>query len=571
MILIALALAAGVMASTAPLWAYAPVDPWMFWLSYAGGAGLLVAGIISVRVPAGRPIAHLVLVCATLYFLAFGFYFSVDVIFTVGFVLDGYWLPVAGHFIVAFPDGRLRSRFELAVILFVYAQGTLYRVAALFASPQDLGCEACPRNLLLVRSDLDILSLIQGIDSVVTLTVTVPLIVVVLAQRWRGSTNPERRVLGPVFAALGGMLVLGIARYAARTMYLQGLVSSEAATIARAAQEASVLLLPIGLIVAQVQSVLARASVANLLVRIGQGRTVTELERDISWALGDPSVRITADGTGSTPGDASVVDSTDGAVLTIRHDPAVRRWQPELLDAVVAAARVALDNERLQAEATLTKSVSPGLAEQLQREGRRIGDIDTITISVLMSDVRDYTTLAETADLHTLALQLQRHRVAMNEAIAANGGVVMQFVGDAVFAVFGAPEPMEDTALLAVQAGVDMQIAQRSIDAEWVANGMEPFRLGIGITSGQVAAALLGSREHVEYSLVGDVVNLAQRLQGMSDGDGVIIDEATYESLNQAMVASPLPARTVKGRKSVVAAYRIDIPSTIGVTPATAS
>ena len=570
-ILIALALAAGVMASTAPLWAYAPVDPWMFWLSYAGGAGLLVAGIIGVRVPAGRPIARLVLVCAMLYFLAFGFYFSVEVIFTLGFVLDGYWLPVAGHFIVAFPDGRLRSRFELAVILFVYAQGTLYRVAALFASPQDLGCEACPRNLLLVRSDPDILSLIQGIDSVVALTVTIPLIVVVLAQRWRSSTNPERRVLSPVFAALGGMLVLGVARYAARTMYLQGLVSSEPATIVRAAQEASVLLLPIGLIVGQLRSVLARASVANLLLRIGQGRTVTELERDIAWALGDPSVRITADGTVNTPDDASVVDSTDGAVLTIRHDPAVRRYQPELLHAVVAAARVALDNERLQAEATLTKSVSPGLAEQLQREGRRIGDIDTITISVLMSDVRDYTTLAEAAELHQLALQLQRHRAAMNEAIAANGGVVMQFVGDAVFAVFGAPEPMEDHALMAVRAGVDMQIAQRSINAEWAADGLEPFRLGIGITSGQVAAALLGSSEHVEYSLVGDVVNLAQRLQGMSDGDGVIIDDATCAALDGAMVASPLPATTVKGRTSVVAAYRIDIPSTIGVTPATAS
>jgi len=403
----------------------------------------------------------------------------------------------------------------------------------------------------------------------VVAAIVVALVVVLLAYRWRRSTNPERRVLSPVFAALGVMLVLAAARYAATALYSQGMLSSEGVGIVLAAQEGSVLLLPVGLIAGQLRSVLARASVANLLVRIGQGRTAAELERDIAWALGDPSVRVTTDASVGAPGDASFVGSADGVALTIQHDSAVRRYQPELLDAVVAAARVALDNERLKAEATLTKSVSPGLAERLQREGRRIGDIDTITISVVMSDVRDYTTLAESADLHALALQLQRHRVAMNEALAANGGVVMQFVGDAVFAVFGAPEPMDDHALMAVRAGIEMQIAQRSINAEWSATGLKPFRLGIGITSGQVAAALLGSSEHVEYSVVGDVVNLAQRLQGMSDGDGVIIDEATFAALDGALVATPMPARTVKGRTAMVEAYRIDIPSTVDVTPQT--
>jgi class 3 adenylate cyclase len=73
----------------------------------------------------------------------------------------------------------------------------------------------------------------------------------------------------------------------------------------------------------------------------------------------------------------------------------------------------------------------------------------------------------------------------------------------------------------------------------------------------------------VEYSVVGDVVNLAQRLQGMSDGDAVIIDEATFAALDGAIAASPMPARTVKGRTAMVEAYRIDIPSTVDVTPQT--
>jgi len=556
------------MASTAPVWAFARPDPVGFSLAIAGGAGLLVAGTIGAHSPAGRPIARLVLLCATLYFLRFLRASPVDALYTVGIVLDGYWLAVAGHFIVAFPNGVLRSWIERAVVVGMYAWATALRAFFLFVDERDFGCEACPRNLLLVRSDPDLALMLQVVDSVVAAIVVV-LVVVLLAYRWRRSTNPERRVLSPVFAALGVMLVLAAARYAATALYSQGMLSSEGVGIVLAAQEGSVLLLPVGLIAGQLRSVLARASVANLLVRIGQGRTAAELERDIAWALGDPSVRVTTDASVGAPGDASFVGSADGVALTIQHDSAVRRYQPELLDAVVAAARVALDNERLKAEATLTKSVSPGLAERLQREGRRIGDIDTITISVVMSDVRDYTTLAESADLHALALQLQRHRVAMNEALAANGGVVMQFVGDAVFAVFGAPEPMDDHALMAVRAGIEMQIAQRSINAEWSATGLKPFRLGIGITSGQVAAALLGSSEHVEYSVVGDVVNLAQRLQGMSDGDGVIIDEATFAALDGALVATPMPARTVKGRTAMVEAYRIDIPSTVDVTPQT--
>jgi class 3 adenylate cyclase len=334
-------------------------------------------------------------------------------------------------------------------------------------------------------------------------------------------------------------------------------------------QQAAVILLPVGLVVGNVRSVLARSAVANLLVRIGQGGTVAELERDIGWVLGDPAVRIIQrpePAAGAARADdaaderTTVIGSLGVSEVAMLHDPSLRRYQPQLLAAVTAATRVALENQRLQAEATLTASVPAGLAERLQREGRRIGDVSTLTISVLMADVRGYSTIAENADLRTLALQLHEHRVAMNRAVAARGGVVMQFVGDEVFAVFGAPQSVADHALLAVRAAIDMQQAQRAINDTWEQAGMVPFRLGIGVTSGTVAAALLGSSEHVEYSVVGDVVNLAQRLQAWAAGGEVVISDETFTGLRGAIPAEPMPQMTVKGRREVVAAYRLAVP-----------
>src|SRR5215218_5904567 len=92
----------------------------------------------------------------------------------------------------------------------------------------------------------------------------------------------------------------------------------------------------------------------------------------------------------------------------------------------------------------------------------------------------------------------------------------MQYVGDAVMAVFGAPFPQEDHADRALRAALGMHRRQQAVDAEWASEGLEPFGLGIGLSSGEVAAALLGSDERLEYTVVGDTVNLAQRLQDLA-------------------------------------------------------
>jgi len=206
---------------------------------------------------------------------------------------------------------------------------------------------------------------------------------------------------------------------------------------------------------------------------------------------------------------------------------------------------------------SLSRLLPTGIAEKLRREGRNIGGTETLTVTVLMSDIRGYSTIAEDADPTVLARQLNEHRAEMNRAILAQAGTVMQFVGDSVMAVFGAPLPEADHATRALVAAGAMHEAQAEVNARWDGERLPAFHLGIGLSTGQVAAALLGSEERLEYSVVGDSVNLCQRLQQFAKGGETVLSEATYRALDGSVNADALPPAQVKGRHAPVQAYRI--------------
>src|SRR2546422_8549389 len=165
--------------------------------------------------------------------------------------------------------------------------------------------------------------------------------------------------------------------------------------------------------------------------------------------------------------------------------------------------------------------------------------------------------MAEDADPTVLARQLNEHRAEMNRAILAQNGTVMQFVGDSVMAVFGAPLPEPDHARRALDAAHAMHEAETAVNRRWAAERPPAFHLGIGLSTGQVAAAMLGSEERLEYSLVGDSVNLCQRLQQFARGGETILSEPTYRALDGSVDPQALPAAHVKGRHPPVQAYRI--------------
>jgi class 3 adenylate cyclase/ActR/RegA family two-component response regulator len=216
--------------------------------------------------------------------------------------------------------------------------------------------------------------------------------------------------------------------------------------------------------------------------------------------------------------------------------------------------------EREEQGETLSRLLPGGIADKLRHEGRRIGETEDVAVTVLMSDIRGYSAIAEVTAASDLAGQLNDHRAAMNHAVLGQGGTVMQFVGDAVMAVFGAPVPQADHAERALAAATAMHDAQAVLDARWAVEGRPAFGLGIGLSTGPAVAALLGSEERLEYSVVGDTVNLAQRLQQWGGPGETVLSEATWAALperTRPATALALPAAPVKGRAHPVAAYRI--------------
>jgi class 3 adenylate cyclase len=104
-----------------------------------------------------------------------------------------------------------------------------------------------------------------------------------------------------------------------------------------------------------------------------------------------------------------------------------------------------------------------------------------------------------------------------------------------------------------------MHRAQAAINRSWSTTGRDPFELGVGISTGKAAAALLGSEERLEYTLVGDTVNLAQRLQDLARPEGVtVVSEATWDALSDHPDATRSAPETVKGRATPVVTYRIE-------------
>jgi class 3 adenylate cyclase/DNA-binding NarL/FixJ family response regulator len=268
-------------------------------------------------------------------------------------------------------------------------------------------------------------------------------------------------------------------------------------------------------------------------------------------AQGRP-VKAIAASRGTTP--AAVNDAVEALFLALARGASAGR--ESALRRLRLLQKAIVDREE-QGE-TLSRLLPGGLADRLRTDRASLERTERLIVTVLMSDVRGYSGIAEHTDPTVLAGQLNEHRREMNAAILDEDGTVMQYVGDAVMAVFGAPLSQADHAARALRAAAAMHRRQQHLNARWCAADLAPFGLGIGLSTGEVAAALLGSDERVEYTLVGDTVNLAQRLQDLARPAGTtVLARATMESLADPPAADQLPAQQVKGRDAPVHAFRI--------------
>src|SRR5882762_2858010 len=176
-------------------------------------------------------------------------------------------------------------------------------------------------------------------------------------------------------------------------------------------------------------------------------------------------------------------------------------------------------------------------------------------VTVLFADLRDFTPWVESSEPRQVVRDLNAYFAEMEAAIRAHGGLVVQFIGDEIEAVFGAPVPAPDHPARAVRAALEM----RARLATWNAGRARPLSHGIGVHTGSVLAGAIGSRERLSYALVGDTVNLASRIEGLTRqvGADILVSATTARGLDGGVALDPLPAVRVKGRSAEVEVFRV--------------
>jgi class 3 adenylate cyclase/ActR/RegA family two-component response regulator len=205
--------------------------------------------------------------------------------------------------------------------------------------------------------------------------------------------------------------------------------------------------------------------------------------------------------------------------------------------------------EREASTQALRSYVPSGVADRI---GSAPIEQEEVEATILFSDIRGFSTLAEQMSPREVAALLARHLAAMAEVVLDHGGMIDKFAGDAVMAVFGVPDPQPDHADRALRCALAMQRRQAELNAE----SELPVDMGIGVNSGVVVAGTVGGAGRLEYTVVGDAVNVAQRLQSAA-GAGEIIAAASTVAGAPGIASEPAGAQEVKGRRETVEVYRV--------------
>ncbi|MDZ7696084.1 MAG: adenylate/guanylate cyclase domain-containing protein [Deltaproteobacteria bacterium] len=180
-------------------------------------------------------------------------------------------------------------------------------------------------------------------------------------------------------------------------------------------------------------------------------------------------------------------------------------------------------------------------------------------VTVLFADLRDFTPMVASTPPKDVVNIINRYFEEMAEAIRQHKGLVLQYIGDEIEAVFGAPVPAPDHRRLAVRAAISMRSRLRVVNQRLVQAGYKPLRHGIGIHTGAVLAGNIGARDRVAYSLVGDTVNLASRIQGLNKqfGTDILISAETKAGMDESIPVQELPPTAVKGKTVKVVIFEV--------------
>jgi len=219
-----------------------------------------------------------------------------------------------------------------------------------------------------------------------------------------------------------------------------------------------------------------------------------------------------------------------------------------VFDAIVAVV------ERLRLQQSFAGQVSPAVMKEMLGGSLSPGVSGQLAeVCVLFSDVRDFTTLSEEMPPDVITTVLQRYFDGMVHAVHRFEGTVDKFIGDGMMVLFGAPQKVSDPCGAAVQCALAMMSQLDALNVEFAREGLPQLTIGIGINYGTVTVGNIGSSEGHNYSAIGDAVNVAARVEGLTKdlGRKIIITEAVVSRLGGAFNFDPLGTHNVKGHSPV--------------------
>ncbi len=210
-------------------------------------------------------------------------------------------------------------------------------------------------------------------------------------------------------------------------------------------------------------------------------------------------------------------------------------------------------------KATMSRYMDASIADQLMSTGADLLGGQAITATVLFSDIRSFTTLTEHLGAAATVSLLNEYFTLMVDCIQQHGGMLDKFIGDAIMAGFGVPVPHEDDEDRAVRAAIGMQRILAEWNAKRVSEGKPPVHIGVGLNTDSLVAGNIGSPKRMDFTMIGDGVNLASRLEGACKqyGAQILVSDNTFRRLRGTYRSRLVDNVIVKGKTQAVAIHEL--------------
>jgi adenylate cyclase len=275
------------------------------------------------------------------------------------------------------------------------------------------------------------------------------------------------------------------------------------------------------------------------------------------YALQEPRTIVSSDFVDSAMGPALSLELVLVSILTIAVTGAAMGYL------TLIARRTVVQGVRLEvANAQFGRYFSPGVVSRISSEADTLLGVGgrAQEVAVMFCDIRDFTTITEKLPPSDVVEFLSQYHTRMVEVIFAFGGTIDKFIGDAIMVTFGTPDPSDDDAERSVRAGLAMNTALAELNAERERRDLASIRHGIGIHFGPVIAGNIGTEDRLEYTVIGDTVNVASRIQDAckSVGEAFLISDAVKARLPPDIQLRSLPEQRVKGRQAPVRIYAVE-------------